>query len=78
MEGRNCKDYFGSLVDLAVILGKDLNMTIDTEKQVDGDWGVYPKSGSHDFNGEWGGAMGKVGQTHLQHHNIRIKHYYVN
>ncbi len=59
-QGTNCVKNFGALIDLARIVGRMFNLSVISTRDPDGDWGVYPKSGPHDYTGEWGGVMGKA------------------
>ena len=65
--GMNCFSNFGMLPDLTDKLGRMFNVSILSLKDTSEDWGIYPKSGSFDFTGEWGGVMGKVQRSTLSH-----------
>jgi hypothetical protein len=57
--GKNCTVY-GYLKDYADVLAKQFNFTYESHKDVNGDWGVLPKSGPFNRSGEWSGVMGNV------------------
>ncbi len=59
-EGQNCAINYGMFNHLAKYLSAKFNMSFNSGKDPDNDWGTYPKNGSHDFSGHWGGAMGDV------------------
>ncbi len=37
-----------------------MNFTYTVDKDMNGDWGAYPKSGPYNASGEWTGVMGDV------------------
>jgi hypothetical protein len=57
--GTMCNSY-GYLKDYTDMISKQMNFTYESHRQMDGDWGVLPKSGPFNISGEWGGIMGKV------------------
>ena len=57
--GTMCNNY-GYLKDYTDMIARQVNFTYESHRQVDGDWGELPKSGSFNSSGEWGGVMGNV------------------
>ena len=64
--GHNCQDNFGASMDSFVMLARMFNFTPYSYKDPNDDWGVYQKSGPHDFTGEWAGVMGDVRKLRIQ------------
>ncbi len=58
--GRQCKKNYGALMDIFDLVKNRLNCSVLSYKDKNDDWGTYPKSGAHDYTGEWGGVMGDV------------------
>ena len=58
--GLECAMSFGYFKDVMDILAARYNFTLVSHKNLDGDWGLMPKSGSFNINGTWGGIMGDV------------------
>ncbi len=59
-EGQNCEHNFGLLPDIAKFLSRLSNFSVISNREPNGDWGISPKNGSHDFSGTWDGVMGQV------------------
>ena len=58
--GLECAMSDGYFKDVIDILGARYNFTVISHKNLDGDWGLMPKSGPFSINGTWGGIMGDV------------------
>ena len=41
-------------------MGRIMNFTWETQKELNGDWGVAPISGPFNKSGIWGGVMGGI------------------
>ena len=59
-KGLDCKENYGFLIDYMELLAKKFNFTYISQKNMEDDWGVLPKSGPFNMNGTWGGVMGDV------------------
>jgi hypothetical protein len=57
--GRKCRSD-GYLKQYTDILAKQFNFTYVSNKDVNDDWGLFPKSGPYNRSGEWGGVFGDV------------------
>jgi hypothetical protein len=58
-DGTVCKSY-GYLKDYADMISRKLNCSYESHRQMDGDWGLMPKSGPYNISGEWGGILGSL------------------
>ena len=58
-KGRNC-DTSGFYHDFTAAMGKIMNFTWETQKELSGNWGVAPISGPFNKSGTWGGVMGGI------------------
>ena len=59
LNGRNC-DTSGFYHDYTLAMGRIMNFTWETQKELNGDWGVAPISGPFNKSGVWGGVMGGI------------------
>ncbi len=75
-QGMDCNKNYGALVDIVALLEKRYNMTIHSYKDPNNDWGVYPKNGSHDYTGEWGGVMGDVSKLSIFKSNLILYSFF--
>jgi hypothetical protein len=57
--GKNCTSD-GYLKDYTYVMAKKLNFTYESQKEVNGDWGLLPKSGLQNHSGKWGGVLGGI------------------
>ena len=55
-----CAISNGYLKDYIDILARRFNFTHVSYKDMDNDWGVFPKEGPFNLSGTWGGVMGDV------------------
>ena len=58
--GLECATSHGYFKDIMDIIGARYNFTLISHKDLEGDWGLMPKSGPFSINGTWGGIMGDV------------------
>ena len=58
-DGRNC-DTSGFYHDYTLAMGRIMNFTWQTQKELNGNWGVAPINGPFNKSGEWGGVMGGI------------------
>ena len=58
--GLECAKNYGYMIDIMEKLEIKYNFSCISQKNVDNDWGMTPKSGPYSINGTWGGVWGDI------------------
>ena len=58
--GLECKQNYGYYIDYMDLLAAKFNFTYVSQKNMEDDWGLVPKTGPFSLNGSWGGVLGDV------------------